>query len=164
MRQSRFFQTTPSIIKVEMLKEYEDSHDGSVRRQVKLYFDTPNNVSFDMWLWIPKGEGPFPVMLYVPCTDVIEPGKFYGWPSKYKRFGWAEEALSRGYMICLYPGLDNYVSEEGYEGYAEVYKDFHNAYPEATWTEISTKAWIGSRCIDYLVDPQYDNKVARNQV
>lgn len=160
-----FPEETPSIIKTEVLQEYTDKHDGSIRRQVKLYFDATNKiVSFDIWLWIPSGDGPFPLILYVPCSDASDTHDPHGSPSKYKRFGWAEEALSRGYLICLYPGVDNVCPESGYEGYESVYKEFHEAYPKASWTEISTKAWIASRCLDYLMDPKYGNEVAEKQV
>ena len=63
-------------------------------------------------------------------------------------------ALRRGYVVGLYPGVDSHHRETDYPGYESVWKSFRSEYPEATWTEISTKAWLASRTLDYLLAPE----------
>ncbi len=72
--------------------------------------------------------------------------------------------LSRGYLVCLYPGVDSHHREDDYPGYDSVWQTFRTEYPQATWTEISTKAWLASRALDYLLDPKYSYNVAEGRV
>ncbi|MBN2295784.1 MAG: alpha/beta fold hydrolase [Pirellulales bacterium] len=143
-----FPEKTPKIVEAQTLSE-KKHEDGSLRRNVRLTFDTPNRVSFDIWVWVPKGDGPCPLMLTAP--------RFY-------QIGWAETALRRGYIVCLYPGVDSHHVEPAYPDYEKVWKTFHKEYPRATWTEISTKSWIAARALDYLVDPKVGYPVAEGQV
>jgi len=143
-----FPQTVPAIVKAEVLEEKRPA-DGSTRRRVRLTFDTPRKVSCELWVWVPGGEGPFPLLLTAP---------------RYYQIGWAEMAVERGYMACLYPGVDSYHHEEGYPGYERVWLTFRAEYPKATWTDISTKAWLASRALDYLLDPKFGYRVAPGQV
>ena len=99
----------------------------------------PNRRSFEIEVWIPKGSGPFPVLLTQP---------------RYYQIPWAQMALRRGYVVGLYPGVDSHHRETDYPGYESVWKSFRSEYPEATWTEISTKAWLASRTLDYLLAPE----------
>ena len=138
----------PSILRAEVLQE-QKKEDGSLRRRVRLTFNTKNKVSFEMWVWVPKGEGPFPVLVTAP--------RFY-------QIGWAEMALQRGYLVGLYPGVDYMHHEKAYPDYENVWKRFRPEYPAATWTEISTKAWLASRALDYLLDPRHGYRVAKDQV
>ena len=126
---------TPRIISAEIISEEADP-DSSIRRRISIVLDTPNRVSFEMALWEPKGQGPFPLLLTAP--------RFY------QRY-WAEDALKRGYAVCLFPGVDSHHREELYMGYDSVWQEVRREYPKATWTEISTKAWLASRCIDFLL-------------
>ena len=143
-----FPTTVPAIIDAKVLNEIKRD-DGSTRRRVKLTFDTENKASFEMWIWIPKGEGPFPILLTQP---------------RYYQIPWAELALSRGYLVCLYPGVDSHHREDDYPDYDSVWQKFRDEYPEATWTEISTKAWLASRALDYLLNPKYGYNTAKGQV
>ena len=126
---------TPQIISAEITSE-ETYPDSTVRRRISIVLDTPNQVSFEMALWEPKGKGPFPLLLTAP--------RFY------QRY-WAQDALKRGYAVCLFPGVDSHHREELYLGYDSVWQTVRREYPKATWTEISTKAWMASRCIDFLL-------------
>ena len=69
-------------------------------------------------------------------------------------------------MVVLYPGLGSYRTEKdkNFPGYDSVWLTFRDEYPQATWTEMSGKAWLASRAIDYLLDPKYKCNVAKNQV
>ena len=130
-----FPEKVPKIMKTEMISEVQGDKD-SIRRRITITLATPNRASFDMDLWSPRGEGPFPLLLTAP--------RFY------QRY-WAEDALDRGYAVCLFPGVDSHHREENYPGFESVWQKFRDEYPGSTWTEISTKGWLASRCIDYLL-------------
>ncbi len=128
---------TPNIVGTQVLSSTVAA-DGSTRQNIRLTFDTPNHASFDMWVWTPQGNEPHPLLMLAP---------------RYYQIGWAETALSRGYSVCLYPGIDSNHSEAAYPGYQNVWQTFQNEYPNATWSEIATKAWIAGRALDYVLDP-----------
>ena len=129
---------TPQITGAKVTSE--KVHDnGSIRRRIRVTLATPNRVAFEMALWLPDGNGPFPLLLTAP--------RFY------QRY-WGEDALKRGYAVCLFPGVDSHHREADYPGYDSVWQTIRKEYPRATWTEISTKGWLASRCIDYLLGDQ----------
>ncbi|MCZ6793829.1 MAG: alpha/beta hydrolase, partial [Planctomycetota bacterium] len=147
-----FIGTYPKVAPAirEARVEAEDRRpDGSVRRRVKLTLDTPGRVSFEIAVWIPPGEGPFPVLLTQPRTYQIP---------------WAEDALRRGYLVGLYPGVDSHHREKDYPGYESVWETIRQEYPDASWTEISTKAWIASRTLDHLLDRESGYNVVAGRV
>ncbi len=129
---------TPQITGAKVTSE--KVHDnGSIRRRIRVTLATPNRVAFEMALWLPDGNGPFPLLLTAP--------RFY-------QCYWGEDALKRGYAVCLFPGVDSHHREADYPGYDSVWQTIRKEYPRATWTEISTKGWLASRCIDYLLGDQ----------
>jgi pimeloyl-ACP methyl ester carboxylesterase len=141
-------QEIPGIVKAEVLQQRQEA-DGSVRREVQVTLGTPHQAALKMWVWQPKGEGPFPVLLTAP--------RFY-------QIGWANEALKRGYIVCLYPGLDSHHEEKDYPGYQSLWEGIQKEYPQAGWREIVVKAWLASRCVDYLLDPRFGYPVAKDQI
>jgi len=141
-------KAAPAILEADVLEEHK-KEDGSTRRRIKLTFDTRHKASFEMWVWSPKAPAPWPVLLTAP---------------RYYQIGWAEMALARGYLVCLYPGVDTYHHEKDYPGYENVWKTFRAEYPDATWTDISAKAWLASRALDHLLDPKAGYPVAKGQV
>lgn len=144
-----FPENPPKLLSAEVLEE-KHPEDGFTRRRVKLVFDTPNRASMEIWVWIPKGEGPFPLLLTQP--------RFY-------QIFWAEDALKRGYIACLYPGLDVHHQEGDYPGYDTAWKTFQQEYPEASWqSSLAIQAWLAGRALDYLLDPEYDYAIAPGQV
>jgi len=73
---------------------------------------------------------------------------------------WGEEALRRGYVVCIYPGLDAHHDEKDYPGYQNVWRTFKSEYPDATWSSsLGIQAWLASRTLDYLLDPKYGRKI-----
>jgi hypothetical protein len=112
-----FPEEVPEIIGADVVTEGR-SDDGTIRRRVKLTFATRNEASFEIDVWIPKGDGPFPLLLTQP--------RFY-------QMYWAEDAVQRGYIACLYPGLDVHHEEPDYPGYENVWQTFRDEYPKATW-------------------------------
>ncbi len=144
-----FPKTTPKLLQVEQISATSDSVDGDRKLVLKLTWNTTNKASFQIHLWIPKGKGPFPLLLTQP---------------RYYQMRWAEIALERGYMVALYPGVDSHHREKNFSGYDSVWKTFRKEYPQATWTEISTKAWLASRTLDFLLSSESPAKVQEGQV
>ncbi len=143
-----FPEKVPGLVSAKVLDERR-ADDGSLRRRVQLTFDTPQKASFEVRVWVPKGEGPFPVLLTQP---------------RYYQLRWAELALERGYIACLYPGVDSHHREKDFPGYESAWQDFRREYPKATWSEISTKAWLASRTLDYLLAPSSGYRFAPGKV
>ncbi len=137
-----FPKETPKVLSSEILNSvlYED---GSRRERIRITFNTPHKKSFEIALWVPNRSGKLPLLLTQP--------KDYQIP-------WAEEALSRGYIVCLYPGIDAYHKEKDYPDYENIWKIFKEEYPEATWSSsLAIQAWLASRTLDYLLsNPKYN--------
>lgn len=143
-----FPESTPAISGAQIVSDTA-SVDGSRRRRVRLTLATPGRVSLEMALWTPVGDGPFPLLLCAP--------RDYQLP-------WAEDALARGYAVCLFPGVDSHHREPNFPGYDSIWETFHREYPQATWTEISTKGWLASRCLDYLLSDASVVKIEPTQI
>lgn len=144
-----FPQDVPAILHAKIVKQQVQA-DGSTRRRVKLTFDTPNKASMEICVWTPQGEGPFPLLLTQP--------RFY-------QIYWAQEAVKRGYVACLYPGLDVHHREPDYPGYENVWKTFQGEYPDATWeSSLAIQGWLAGRALDYLLKPKYGHQIAHDQV
>jgi hypothetical protein len=99
---------TPQIAGAEIVSG-QVHEDGSRRRRIRVTLTTPDRASFEMAVWTPQASGSFPLLLTAP--------RFY------QRF-WAEDALARGYAVCLYPGVDSHHREEDYPGYERVWETF----------------------------------------
>ena len=123
-------ESVPRLLESRVVKK-QRVKDGSLRKTVRLTFDTRNKIHFDIQIWIPRGKGPFPVFMMVP----------YGW--------WSNKALSRGYMVCMYPGADGCDSSD----------ILLKEYPKCTWSRLHRRAWLGSRALDYILKlPEADKE------
>lgn len=135
---------------IEQATVISERHVGqTTRRMIELTFATAHKASCRIEVWIPQGDGPFPVLLIQPNSDQLH---------------WAETACTRGYIVCLYPGLDSRNKEPDYPDFESAWDAFQAEYPEATWTEISGRAWLASRALDYLLDPKNGCPIAKRQV
>jgi len=126
--------------------------DGSIRKRILLTFNTPNKKTFEIAVWEPGHEQrePRPLLLTQP---------------RYYQIEWAEEALKRGYIACLYPGLDAHHSEEDFPAYQHVWEEFQKEYPDASWgSSLGIQAWLASRTLDYLLDPNCGYSIDTNSV
>jgi dienelactone hydrolase len=113
-----------------VLGEREES--GAVVRQVRLEFGPDRKARLCVELLLPRGPGPFPVLL-VQRTHRA----------------WALVALSRGYVGCVYDGDD---SRDDTDGFAPLWPDFD-------WGKLARRAWAAGRCVDYLqMLPAVDKK------
>lgn len=141
--------SVPAVISTEVIHERVHS-DGSTRRRIRLQLDTPNHFTFEIHVWVPVGQKQTRPLLLTQPRDYQIP--------------WAEMALKRGYVVCLYPGVDSHHKEKNYPGYDSVWKELRTEYPAATWTEIVCKAWIASRCLDFLLDPGQGYNIAESEI
>jgi pimeloyl-ACP methyl ester carboxylesterase len=129
----------PNLLFAEVVKT-EEKKDGSTRKRIVLTFDTPNKKSFEIEVWEPKESTKTPRALFLTQ------------PRNYQ-IQWAEEAVKRGYVACLYPGLDAHHDEKEYPDYQNEWKVFKAEYPDAGWaSSLGIQAWLASRTLDYLLD------------
>lgn len=139
----RFPTEVPVLLSAEVVKTDRPA-DGSARQRIVLTFDTPNKRSFEIEVWTPESS-------HTQSRPLL-----LTQPRHYQREKWGEEALKRGYVVCIYPGLDAHHSEKDYPGYQNVWKQFKGEYPDATWnSSLGIQAWLASRTLDYLLDPKY---------
>lgn len=137
----------PALLSAEVVMTKTPA-DGSLRDRIVLTFDTPNKQSFEIEVWKPKSD-----------DDTAKP-LLLTQPRNYQREKWGEEALKRGYIVCIYPGLDTHHSEPDYPGYQNVWKTFKNEYPKATWSSsLGIQAWLASRTLDYLLNPEFGHLI-----
>jgi pimeloyl-ACP methyl ester carboxylesterase len=130
----------PSKLLSANVIEFSQQKDGTTRKKVILTYDTPHKKSFEIEVWEPKGmnKSKRPVFLTQPRNYQMQ---------------WAEEAVKRGYIACLYPGLDAHHNEKDYPDYQNVWKIFKDEYPDAGWaSSLGIQAWLASRTLDYLLD------------
>lgn len=117
-----FPKEVPALTGADVIHTKEEQ--GALIQQIQLTFDTANQASFAIEIMRPAGEGPFPVMMT---------------QTNHRR--WGLIAVSRGYLVCLYPGAD-------IDDQTAVFKE---AYPHCDWSLLSRRAWLGSRALDYLL-------------
>ncbi len=138
----------PTVADVTTITEVEASN-GSRRKRIKITLDTPRQASFEIALWTPRGDGPFPLLMMAP---------------RYYQIYWAEDAVQRGYAVCLYPGVDSHHRESKFPNYEDVWQTFRQEYPQATWTEIVTKAWLASRSLDVLLNTTHEFNIDAKRI
>jgi pimeloyl-ACP methyl ester carboxylesterase len=134
-----FPKEVPELLSAEVVKT-EKKDDGTTRKRIVLTFNTPNKKSFEIEVWEPKGMSKIarPLFLTQPREYLIP---------------WAEEAVKRGYIACLYPGLDAHHNEKDYPDYQNIWRIFKDEYPNADWaSSLGIQAWLASRTLDYLLD------------
>ncbi len=111
----------PEILKADVISE--SCGTDSVQQNLRLHFDTDPRVSLTVEMMIPKGKGPFPVLM-----------------TQSNHRAWGLLALSRGYIACIYPAAD-------IDDQSEV---FSETYPDCDWGTIARRAWSAGRVLDYL--------------
>ena len=148
-----FPNTVPELLSAEVVKT-EEKDDGTTRKRIDLTFDTPNKKSFEIEVWEPKE------------MDNIARPLFVTQPRVRHQLQWAEEAVKRGYIACLYPGLDVFGGrEEEYPGWDQVAITFRKEYPEAGWeSSLAIQAWLASRTLDYILDKKYGYNIDNTAV
>lgn len=145
-----FPDKVPALLSAKLIRQFK-KEDGSIRKRIELTFDTPHKKSFEIEVWEPANvPGPYALLLTQP---------------RYYQIPWAEEALKRGYVVCLYPGLDTHQEEKNYPDCQNVWRYFKSEYPESDWSSsLGIQAWLASRTLDYLLNPEYGYNIDTSAV
>ena len=116
------FPPAPDNLQVKVVSEKKE---GPVTlRTVELNFGPERKAKLTVELMIPPGNGPFPVFM-----------------SQWNHRGWAQIAVRRGYVGCIYAGSDD---KDDTENYSEIWQGKYD------FTHIMRRAFGASRAIDYL--------------
>jgi dienelactone hydrolase len=122
--------TTPPPPDNLQAKILEERKDGEVTlRIVELSFGPDQKATLTLELMIPPGEGPFPVFL-----------------TNWNHREWAQIAVRRGYIGCLYAGAD---TKDDTEVYSEIWAGQYD------FTRLMRRAYGASRAVDYLFTLPY---------
>ncbi|HOH31702.1 MAG TPA: hypothetical protein PLC40_18645, partial [Candidatus Hydrogenedentes bacterium] len=111
----------PTNLTAEVLKE--ETVSGTRIREVELRFGPDYKAHLWVQLYIPEGPGPFPIFM-----------------TQDNHRGWAQIALRRGYIGCVYAGADTRDDTDS----------FGEAWPEYDWSRLMRRGWAAGRCLDYL--------------
>jgi dienelactone hydrolase len=111
----------PDNIKSEIISD--KTEDGTRLQMIVLHFGPERKARMTLELMIPSGKGPFPVYM----------------TQGYHR-GWAQLAVRRGYIGCVYAAADGNDDTEEYMA----------LYPEYDFSRLMRRAWGTSRVVDYL--------------
>ncbi len=93
-------------------------------QMIELKFGPGKRAKMTFELMIPAGEGPYPVFM-----------------TQWNHRGWAQIAVRRGYIGCVYAGADD---KDDTEQYQQIFKDYSFAC-------LMRRAWGASRVVDYLL-------------
>lgn len=120
--------TFPEISSTEVHPRIiHEGMDGDVAvRTVELNFGPDLKAKLTLELYIPPGDGLFPVFL-----------------TQWNHRGWAQIAVRRGYIGCIYAGSDD---KDDTENYGPVWDNQYD------FTRIMRRAFAASRAIDYLYE------------
>ena len=105
--------------------------EGTQIQLIEMKFGPDNKARMRFELMIPKGSGPFPVYM----------------TQGYHR-GWAQVAVRRGYIGCVYAATDGNDDTQAYQA----------LYPDYDFTALMRRAYGTSRVVDYLLTRKEVNK------
>src|SRR5262245_8715125 len=112
----------PDNVKATVLGEKNDGE--TTLRTIELTFGPENRATLTVELMVPPGKGPFPVFL-----------------TQWNHREWAQVAVRRGYLGCVYAGAD---SKDDTEKYSEIWAGKYD------FTRLMRRAYGASRAVDYL--------------
>lgn len=118
----------PKDLEINILSERKES--GTSIQMVELRFGPANQARMTLELMIPEGEGPFPVYM-----------------TQWDHRDYAQIAVRRGYIGCVYAAAD---SKDDTELYQKLYPDFD-------WSMLMRRAWGASRVVDFLLSREEVN-------
>ena len=104
---------------------------GATKKHILLSMGPGRKIKVNVGIIIPKGKGPFPVILK-------NDSRIFNVPI-------AEEIIKRGYIVADYIRTDLDPDRKATVGPAQT------AYPDYDWATLSVWAWGGMRVIDYLL-------------
>lgn len=116
-----FAPPAPTNVKAKVL--HESVEGGVQKRMVELCFGPDEKAKMTLELLIPPSSKPQPVFL-----------------TQWNHRGWAQIAVKRGYIGCVYAGADSKDDTENYNA----------IYPDYDFATLMKRAWGAARVIDYL--------------
>jgi len=116
------FPPAPSNMKSEILSD--KTEDGTRTQMILLRFGPNQQARMTLELIIPEGKGPFPVFM-----------------TQWTHRGWAQLAVKRGYIGCVYAAADTKDDTQAYQA----------LYPDYDFSMLMRRAWGASRVVDYLL-------------
>ena len=121
----------PKNVTAKVLSSETVYNGGATKKHILLSMGPGKKVKFNVGIIIPKGKGPFPVILKND-RDIF-------------KVPIAEEIVKRGYIVADYNRTDLDPDRKASVGPAQ------EAYPDYDWATLAVWAWGGMRVIDYLV-------------
>lgn len=121
----------PKLIIAKELSSETVYDGGATKKHILLSMGPGRKVKINVGVIIPKGKGPFPVILK-------NDRRIFNVPI-------AEEIIKRGYIVADYVRTDIDPDRKDAVGPAQA------AYPDYDWATLAVWAWGGMRVIDYLV-------------
>jgi len=112
---------TPKNMQATLLSE-KNTEQGR-EQEIELAFGPEHKARLWMKLLLPPGSGPFPVFM-----------------TQETHRSWAQIALQRGYIACIYAGADTRDDTD----------TFCEAWPDCDWSRLLRRGWAAGRCLDYL--------------
>ncbi|WP_236971485.1 alpha/beta fold hydrolase [Membranihabitans marinus] len=121
------FPTDVGEVKAKIISE---KMDGEVKLQlIELRFGPNNAAKLTLEMMIPPGSGPFPVFM-----------------TQWNHREWAQVAVRRGYIGCVYAGAD---AKDDTEEYSKIWADQYD------FSRLMRRAFGCFRAIDYLYTLDY---------
>lgn len=116
------YPQSPMNFKVKVLSEKKEG--STMLKMVELTFGPQEKAKLTLELMIPQGNGPFPVFM-----------------TQWNHRGWAQIAVRRGYMACVYAASD---AKDDTEKYAEIWSGKYD------FTRLMRRAFGTFKALDYL--------------
>lgn len=124
------FPPAPQNMRSKILSEEKDGEIRLIR--VELTFGPGHEARLNLELMIPPGDGPFPVFM-----------------TQWNHREWAQIAVRRGYIGCVYAGAD---SKDDTEDYSRIWAGQYD------FTRLMRRAWGSFRAVDFLYTlPEVDH-------
>jgi len=120
----------PENLKSRILSQKKDGE--TLVQMIELSFGPGNKAILTIELMVPPGKGPFPVFL-----------------TQWTHREWAQVAVRRGYIGCVYAGAD---SKDDTEAYSEIWAGQYD------FTRLMRRSFGAYRAIDYLYSLPYVDK------
>lgn len=119
----------PKDFKIDVISDRKE--EGTRIQLIRLKFGPQYKATMTLELMIPEGKTPFPVYM-----------------TQWTHRDWAQLAVKRGYIGCVYAAADTKDDTQAYQA----------LYPDYDFSMLMRRAWGASRVVDYLYTRQEINK------
>ena len=130
----------PDAIKAKII-DSKEKDGGSTEKIIKLTLIPDNNsanieIDYTLWVYIPKGEGPFPTIVKVSPDGTGNQEEIN------------QKVVERGYMFVCYNHTELDPDTCGYD----VDGPCQKAYSNYSWGSLAVWAWGAMRVVDFLLN------------